>query len=122
MSTVKSNRRVPTAKIKAVVLIEQTGRCNYCNSSLLGQRICWDHLLPFAWTNTNADNNWVASCSLCNGKKQDKIFTTETQIYNFCLEMIKSHGSFGEGWDEDSGMWQNQLHLQANTAKEIVNL
>ena len=108
------SRKRPTIKIQAIQLIEQEGRCFYCNSSLYGDRIEWDHLIPYAYSGTNPDNNWIAACELCNGKKSDKIFSNETQIYKFCLKMIKSHGSFGEGWEEDTQHWQTSLRFKAN--------
>lgn len=108
------SRKRPTLKIQAVKLIEQEGRCFYCNSSLYADPIAWDHLIPYAYSGLNLENNWIASCYQCNGKKSDKIFSSEKHIYDFCLKMIKSHGSFGEGWEEDTQHWQTSLRLRAN--------
>lgn len=107
------SRKRPTIKIQATLLIEQQGRCWYCNSSLFAEPIAWDHLIPYSYLDTNPNNNWIASCYLCNGKKSNKIFSTEQQIYKFCLKMIKSHGSFGDGWEEDTEHWQTSLRFKA---------
>lgn len=34
----------------------------------------WDHALPYAFAGVNACDNWVASCSVCNNIKGDRVY------------------------------------------------
>lgn len=95
-------RGKPSPRIQARLIEEQTGRCGYCNSSLVDQAIEWDHFEPFAYSNTNSIDNWVAACMPCNAKKKDYVFTSETALEAFCLSMVKSHGSLADGWPDGS--------------------
>ena len=110
MGHYKSGRRKPNSILKARILIEQEGRCCYCNVSLFNQIVHWDHIIPFSYTGTNSKGNWSATCSDCNRKKNNTIFRNEDDVLAFSLEMIKLHGSLGEGWPENSDMWQQSLY------------
>ena len=62
----------------AVALIRHDGRCAYCDRDLVGKRLAYacaqtDHLLPQSRFPDLADHpdNWVLSCSVCNGAKRD---------------------------------------------------
>lgn len=93
--------RKPTSKaIRAKILIEQTGRCAYCNASLADQPIEWDHFIPHVWLQANPNENYVAACKPCNQAKKARYFASEADLTAFCLEMVKSHGSWGDGWPE----------------------
>lgn len=106
----KLGRKLNSQQLKAKILIKQYGRCAYCNSSLHDQEIEWDHFIPWSYLNSSGgDDNWVAACKLCNGKKSSKVFTSIEQITQFSYKMVKSHGSFAEGWSEDSGAWKTEL-------------
>ena len=95
-----TNRALTTPMIKRRVIEDQLGRCAYCNSSLVNVQIHWDHFIPFSYLGHSPENNWVASCGPCNRVKYSRVFSNEKDITQFCLEMIKDHGSFGEGWPE----------------------
>jgi hypothetical protein len=67
------------------VLIAQDNRCLYCGhrfGDLVIRRrddwqwleLNWDHFVPFAYSNRNLDDNWVAACHLCNSYKGSLIF------------------------------------------------
>ena len=95
-------RGKPSPTIQARLIQEQTGRCAYCNASLVDLKIEWDHFEPFAFTNDNSQDNWVASCQKCNRKKKDHVFRSERALEAFCLSMVKAHGSFADGWPDGS--------------------
>ena len=110
MSKLKGKKPNPT--VQARILIEQEGRCSYCNASLLDQPVHWDHIVPFSWTGLNSQNNFAAACVNCNKKKWNIIFRHEDDVFNFSKQMICLHGSFGEGWPENSTKWQQVLQSQ----------
>lgn len=95
----KGRRSCPES-IKRRLIIEQTGRCIYCNGSLVDAAIEYDHFIPYAYSGRNDKNNWVASCKRCNRLKSSRVFRSEADISEFCLEMIRGHGSIGSGWPE----------------------
>jgi hypothetical protein len=103
------NRRKPTRKAQAEILIDQTGRCCYCNISLFGRGIYWDHIIPFSYSYSNKKINFAATCEDCNNKKSDLIFRNEEDVILFCNRMICSHGSLGDGWPEETEDWQKIL-------------
>ena len=82
------------------ILTEQDCRCAYCNVSLNEVELEWDHFVPYAWRRSNAADNFVAACRLCNRLKSDRYFASEADLSDFCLEMVKLHGSWGEGLPE----------------------
>lgn len=95
-------RRIPSLMIQSQLIETQTGRCGYCNSSLVDQVIEWDHFEPFSYSNDNSRENWVASCQPCNRRKKDHVFRSERALEAFCLSMVKAHGSLGDGWPDGS--------------------
>lgn len=81
---VKPTRRRPTPAVQEKILLRQGGRCLYC-SRLFGDvvvrdgrrivlKISWDHFVPFSIALDNTDENFVASCHVCNTIKRDRIF------------------------------------------------
>ena len=99
---IKGNRKMPGSFTQKRIIEEQTGRCGYCNGSLVDVVIQWDHFVPFAYTNTNDEDNWVASCRECNQAKGSRLLASEADLTDFCLAMLKSHGSIGDGWPDGS--------------------
>lgn len=95
----KGRKKCPE-RIKRKLIIQQTGRCFFCNGSLVDAAIEYDHFVPFAYSGSNHDDNWVASCRRCNRLKSSRIFASEADFSHFCLKMIRGHGSIGEGWPE----------------------
>lgn len=98
----QKTRAIPLKAQKARAIEEQTGRCAYCNSSLVDLDIVWDHFIPHSYTLTNHDSNWVAACKTCNAHKYNHVFNSVGDLEAFCLSMVKSHGSRGEGWPDGS--------------------
>ena len=95
-------RGKPSLPIQAQLIESQTGRCAYCNSSLVDRDIVWDHFKPFNYSYTNSQDNWVAACVKCNANKSDLILGSEGALEAFCLSMVKSHGSLADGWPDGS--------------------
>jgi len=46
-------------------------------------RVCWDHKVPYAYSQNNRITNYAAACQICNSLKAALMFATveETQIY-----------------------------------------
>ena len=86
-------RKTPTKFEKDRILREQEDRCFYCSVQFGSFRfrnglpflvkIHWDHQLPFAYSQNNKTENFVAACHVCNGIKSSHIFHTveEAQVY-----------------------------------------
>jgi hypothetical protein len=79
------SRRRPSTAVQVEVLIAQDNRCLYCGhrfGDLVIRRrddwqwleLNWDHFVPFAYSNRNLDDNWVAACHLCNSYKSSLFF------------------------------------------------
>jgi len=105
-------RPKPPLKIQHQVIIEQMGRCAYCNSALDEHSVNWDHFIPFSYLESNPIDNWVAACKPCNSYKGNRVFSTEGDLSDFCLAMVKKHGSWGEGWPEGPS-WADLRHSEA---------
>ena len=39
-------------------------------------KVHWDHKIPYSYAQDNRDINFVASCSVCNLMKHDRMFET----------------------------------------------
>ena len=79
-------RQKPTTDYKREQLARQADRCFYCTMQfgshvvyrkrLRTLLIHWDHLVPFAYLQTNPAENFVAACQICNYVKSAKLFQT----------------------------------------------
>lgn len=96
----KKYRKRPSKKIQQRILDDQECRCAYCNIGLDEVKIEWDHFVPYAWERSNKDENYVAACKACNQAKKDRYFASEGDLSDFCIAMVKLHGSLGEGYPE----------------------
>jgi 5-methylcytosine-specific restriction endonuclease McrA len=93
MSEPYCGRKTPTKADKDKIINQQDNRCFYCDVTFGSIRfrnglpfvikIEWDHKLPFAYSQNNQTENFVASCSVCNRMKSSNIFQTveEAQVY-----------------------------------------
>lgn len=70
-------------KIKRKILDDQDYCCIYCGVNLHGKIIHYDHFVPWAYSQNNAETNMLASCNRCNLVKSDMYFQTieEARIY-----------------------------------------
>lgn len=79
-----AQRRPPPAKIRRAILLAQRGCCYYCEKAFgaivlrrgrpIRLRLHWDHYVPFAYLNTNPEENWRAACHVCNSAKGSSVF------------------------------------------------
>lgn len=107
MSGSADRRRLPSAKERAAILAHQHGSCFYCGSTFgdmairkLKTRILravWDHVEPFCWQSNNQTINFVAACSICNGIKSSKMFSTSEDAIAYVWHRRKS-----KGWESET--------------------
>lgn len=86
MSDVAVGRKVPTKARQIELLNEQDYRCFYCTrkfdsvvyrgSKAIKLKLHWDHQLPYAYSMSNRDSNFVAACHVCNGIKSSFVYRT----------------------------------------------
>ena len=86
-------KRKPSPKECAEVIDLQENRCIYCDMQFGGYalrdgrairlKVVFDHFVPYSYTQNNYLYNFVASCHICNGIKNDKCFHSldEAKIY-----------------------------------------
>lgn len=102
MSEPLFGRKTPPKREKDRILREQNDRCFYCGV-LLGSRryrnglpflvkVNWDHQLPFAFSQNNKTENFVAACHVCNGIKSSHLFQTVEEAQVYIAEKRKSKG------------------------------
>jgi 5-methylcytosine-specific restriction endonuclease McrA len=83
----ENKRRTPPLKKRREVIERQGNKCFYCgepfgeyyirNGVAKKLTIHFDHFVPFAFSGNNDNENFVASCNICNSIKSDKVFETE---------------------------------------------
>ena len=88
-------RKRPPMVIQKIILEIQSNKCYWCgnkfetaywkNDKLRFLKIQWDHKIPFSYTKTNRNDNWVASCNVCNSFKSNFMFKTDKECRNFLL-------------------------------------
>lgn len=77
------------------ILELQQGLCFYCDRTLGGiytrkkrqiqLKTEWDHMVPFAYSQNNSTDNFVAACHVCNSLKGALMFqdTEQAKLYLF---------------------------------------
>ena len=83
----------PSPIIQEQILDQQGFKCYWCYrefdtiylryNSISILSINWDHVIPYAYSYSNADENFVAACSICNSFKSSKIFVNDEQCKNY---------------------------------------
>jgi len=88
-----ASRRTPSPKLKQQILDRQGYKCYWCDrkfetiyfryNSIRRLLPNWDHVIPYSYSYSNADENFVAACSICNSFKGSKVFENinECKIY-----------------------------------------
>lgn len=86
MSGMRNKRGRPSGPAQKQILETQQNRCIYClrpfgsvtmqEKRMVFLRIEWDHLLPFAYSLDNHEENFVAACQICNRIKGGTVFDT----------------------------------------------
>lgn len=95
MVIVPPRRRKPTPWVQEKILARQHSRCLYCllpfgeiverEGREFVLRVAWDHFVPFSVAADNADENFVASCQICNSIKRDRLFQSPEE----CADWLK---------------------------------
>lgn len=86
-------RRIPPKDDQDAQLCAQDDRCFYCRNRFgeliqvydrpVKLRPCWDHLVPYSYSQNNHTYNFVAACQLCNGIKAAKMFDTVEEAVEY---------------------------------------
>ena len=88
-------RRRPSKKAVREMIDKQGNKCIYCDitfetsykhprlNKFMKTKMCYDHFVPYAYSQDNRDVNFVLACGTCNLIKSDLIFTTleEAKLY-----------------------------------------
>lgn len=79
-------RKIPKKSLKLKILKSQNNQCFWCDkefgsvyfryNSIQTTRPNWDHVTPHSFLCSNSDDNFVASCSICNAFKNNHVFET----------------------------------------------
>ncbi len=82
-------RKIPSPKLKKQILEQQDSECYWCDREFGSiyfryntiKRLVpnWDHVIPYSYSYSNADGNFVAACGICNSFKSSHIFENEKQ-------------------------------------------
>lgn len=77
-------RKLPSIKTRNNILLKQNQCCLYCNKEFDSMwninnkleiiKIQWDHLVPYSYSGSCADSEFVATCQFCNAWKSSLIF------------------------------------------------
>ena len=88
-------RKYPSRKLKDQILCEQNYECYWCErefylsyfryNSIKSLLPNYDHILPYSYSYSNPDDNFVAACNVCNSFKSSHVFENET----LCREYLK---------------------------------
>jgi 5-methylcytosine-specific restriction endonuclease McrA len=102
MSMSPDGRKTPTAAEKRKILNQQGTICFYCCVEFGSIRFRhglpffikteWDHQMPFAYSQNNSTENFVAACHVCNGIKSSHIFQTIEEARAYLTDKRKSKG------------------------------
>jgi 5-methylcytosine-specific restriction endonuclease McrA len=95
-------RSYPRKRIRDKILLLQNDKCLYCgkpfgtmyerNGKVLFTKLCWDHKVPFSYTQNNETENWAAACHICNGIKYNKMFNTVEEVIEYVADRRKKKG------------------------------
>jgi 5-methylcytosine-specific restriction endonuclease McrA len=98
------SRKKPSSVHQHEQLVRQEFLCFYCGLGLkephYNQRknkfvyifIHWDHFIPYSFMKDNKDINFVASCSICNLIKSNKIFDSPEEARKYVIKKRKQKG------------------------------
>ena len=97
----RPRKKKPSPIIREQILDQQGFKCYWCYrefdtiylryNSISTLSINWDHVIPYAYSNSNADENFVAACSVCNSFKSSKIFDNDEQCKNYLKQRWDKH-------------------------------
>ncbi len=128
-------RRKPSDLRQQTILEQQNDHCFYCGLKFYEwyhdgryareRSVCWDHLLPYNYSQNSHDYNFVAACGQCNGIKRDKIFHNLKEAAEYVRKKRRDKGLPNAGvWGNKltQGVFKEQLFIElSKTVFEPVN-
>jgi len=110
MLSTNTARRKPSKRRQRKILEFQESKCIYCGKpfgtmyirkgKILYTRVHFDHLIPFSYTLSCEDIEFVAACNICNNIKSNKMFETIKEVFYYVEHNRKKKGYC---YPEDSG-------------------
>lgn len=98
----RAKRVKPSQAVRTRILEDQGNKCLYCDkefglkvlkgAKIVQLRVNWDHLVPYAFSQNNTEENFVAACQLCNGIKSSRCFDTLDEAKSYILNKRKQKG------------------------------
>ncbi len=55
-------------------------------------KVCWDHRIPFAYSQDNRALNFVAACQICNGIKSSLMFERLEDARGYIYRRLQKKG------------------------------
>jgi 5-methylcytosine-specific restriction endonuclease McrA len=102
MSSPERRRKIPRRKEQLAILGHQDYRCLYCGSTFgswtakdgkpTKVTLVWDHNVPWVYSQNNSKENFVAACSICNGIKSDRMFSSSEEAIRYVRNKRKRKG------------------------------
>lgn len=112
-------------KTQVRILKHQRYKCLYCrrlfgsvyyiNGRMTIISVQWDHIVPYSYLRANPENNWAASCQLCNYIKSDRIFAYMYLAKEFIQDRIEKRYSILEAFvpsvsnEQDPETWSREF-------------
>lgn len=94
-------RKKPNSGEIEKILTLQDNKCLYCrkpfgtpyvrNGKISMTKLCFDHLIPYSYAQSNR-NNFVAACNICNGIKSNLMFVSVEEAYHYVEHRRKKKG------------------------------
>ena len=83
-------RKQPTLSFQRAQIERQNNKCYWCGQEFgewlvspggrsRRRQPCWDHFIPFSYTGSCDDLEFVAACQVCNGVKSNHMFDSEDE-------------------------------------------
>jgi len=105
------NRKLPSKSRQYELLQNQNNKCFYCdrefgnyaiskNGLLVILKPNWDHCIPYSFTHSCADNQFVASCFRCNINKNSAVPYSDKSLED--LKLYLSDKWYRNGWKDAS--------------------
>ena len=101
-----AKRKRPSPDLKKEILDQQEHKCYWCDRDFdiiyfrynSIQRLLpnWDHIIPHSYSFSNADDNFVASCSICNSFKHSKVFKNKKECKAYIKQRWDKHLRLGK--------------------------
>ena len=99
-----TKREPPSSAEKRFMLEVQENKCFYCavpfNEPFLHPKInklrytnvCYDHFIPYSYSQDNRQINFVGACQICNGIKRNLVFDSREDAITYVKYRRKKKG------------------------------